>query len=259
MFYHHLNIYRNASDFSQKAKILDITDYLAFIGLALAYLAYCWNMEKDFASLKSILQSSLDEIEALKEWYEGQYPENTFKSPDAYLPNQKHLPITFFALPELVKRGLSEKEGVSERFNKNLSMFLERVASYNSYLEDHRLITTANPILSNKILNLLKPFKNDYNLIKAKVDELKSSNPKLYAIADECFTIKKIMHERLIGTINDKFGLHFLYISVRDDLKNIISNLDERKLFIIKYKWYIFILSTLIFLFIKLFFNLVSY
>lgn len=240
--------------FLQKIKSDDLLTYLAFL---LAYIAYTWSVNRDLDSWKSLFISFKNDLESQKAWLATEYFEETYKDKNSYNPYKIIFPLSFESLPEIIRRGVAELPGISEKFVNELSLFNERIIAFNSALDHIKKVYSSDPVMSEKLkdkLNDLGLDKKDveFDNFKKEIFELKKKE-EIYYLAENIRRLNRIIHVKLIGNKDKKDKLHYLYSEIKKELKNILDNFDRKRPSFIRYKWLLIGLSVPLFLLIEVF------
>jgi hypothetical protein len=238
-------------------RLLNSGDFLTYLALVLAYTAYVWSIDRDLKSWKSLFQSLDADLSYASEWLSNEYFEDTYKDKTSYSPRKIILPLFFESLPEIIRRGVAELPRITEDFVKNLSLFNERVGSFNCLLEQVRKAVSANPILTEKLNREFSKFNlhdnefPDFDEFKKNVQNSAKDGIEIYYLAENIRRLNRVIHVNLIGNYNTKDRLHYLYTYIKTELFEITRSFDNRKPWFVKYKNYLVLTSIPTFIFIE--------
>ena len=231
-------------------------DFLTYLGIVLAYIAYTWSVNRDLDSWKSLFISFKIDLEAQQRWLSTPYREGKYEDKQSYSPKKLVFPLSFESLPEIIRRGADGLPFVPSEVINRLSIFNERITAFNSALKQVQLIVTADPVKTEKLIDLLNEMEIDkekvlFDKFKKKIIDGKKDNELLY-IAENIRRIHKIIHTKLIGDENRSDGLYSLYSKIYPEILNITKNFDEQRPSFIKNKIWIICLSFFLFIAIEL-------
>jgi hypothetical protein len=249
-------------------------DLLTYFTLVVAYIAYTWSVKRDFDSWKSLFSSFEADLESQKKWLGGEYFSKTYEDKDSFNPYKIIYPLSFESLPEIIRRGVAELPWVSKEFIKQLSLFNERIIAFNSLLDHIKKVSSADPVMSEKLKDKLNELGlgNDnieFNEFKKSIHKRvrrmnnekwfcncrnNKKNDEVLYLAESIRRLHRIVHVKLIGNKSEQDKLHYLYSEIKNELKNILSNFDRKRPFLIKYAKYVFVFSLLLFFLIEIFF-----
>jgi len=232
-------------------------DFLKYLALVLAYIAYTWSVNRDFNSWKSLFISFKNDLESQKEWLKNEYFEENYNDQDSFSPKKIIYPLSFESLPEIIRRGVEKLPNISEKFLIQISIFNERVIAFNSLLDQIKKINSANPITTEKLIDKLNDLGiNDRNLnfneFKKQISQLKKEDDTLY-LAENNRRLHRLLHVKLIGNKNKQDKLHFLYSEISKELEKILNNFDSLRPHFVRFKWVYVGISVPVFFFIETF------
>ncbi len=230
-------------------------DFLTFFAVVLAYLAYSKSINDKYESWRSLLLSLKADLESQSAWLSSEYKEETYKDKTAFSPRKIIFPLSFKSLEEIISRGASDFN-FSEKFIKNISIFDERIETFNKLLEQQRLNVTANPVLTHNLVEILDSngacdCATTYDNFFQSIENMKVSQPDCYALAKRIHSINRIIHINIISNEDDESGLHYLYKYLLNEVQNKLSNLEKSKPWHLRYKWPLLILGCVLFILIE--------
>lgn len=235
---------------------IESSDLLTYIALIIAYFTYIWSIDRGLKSWKSLLISFKKDLESQSSWLASEYTKESYKDKNSFSPTKVIYPLSFESLPEIIRRGIAELSAdVSEEFISNLSLFNERIVAFNSVLDNVKSICSSDPITSDRLKDKLNNLGLDkesieYDVFKRNVFKSKKKDIDFY-LAENINRYQKVIHIDLIGNQSKSDSLHYLYTKITADLDGILKNFDKNKPFFVKYKWWFFVISIPIFIFIE--------
>lgn len=230
-------------------------DLLTFGALVLAYFAYSKSIDDKYDSWKSLLLSLKADLDSQSQWLSTEYREESYRDKTAFSPRKIIFPLTFESLQEIIRRGASDFNFSDEFINK-ISIFNERIDTFNKLLEQQRLTVSANSDLTQRTSYILDRigaldaavlYEDFINSFK----KLRDSNPDCYNLAERIFTLNKTIHVDIISNANNKSGLHNIYSYLQKEINTKIDNSQKLKPWYIRFRWAVLIVTIIIFFFVE--------
>lgn len=250
-------------EFVQKIKSQDLLTYLA---LVLAYLAYVWSINRDLNAWQSLFISFKEELNLFGNWLggEGYGSSSEYRDKNSYSPYNIIFPLSFVALPEIIRKGPKEFNWIRKEFSEQLSVFNNRVAAFNSVLDRIKHVCSANPVLSEQLYNKLRKlglkerdedlsFENFIQQIKEMQN--KENELEMAFLADSIRRLNVILHTSLISDKSRSDMLHSGLISIQNEIDLIITKFDDHRPWFVRWQIPIILASLGIFLLIELTLN----
>jgi len=219
---------------------IELQNLLTYIGIILAYLAYSKVIEDKFDSWKSLLQSFWDELNTMHNWIGGEYKENDYDK-NFFNPNKQVFKLTTITAEEITRRGINDINIISKKYRDKLALFIERIAAFNSAIDNVSRISTANPVLSQRLRNklidfgLFNPDVTTTQFEKNISDDTKSKNSDEILLMKQVFSGNKAVHQVLINEIVNEDRLSYLYKYLKEKTDKIIDKLSKKELL----PWYV--------------------
>lgn len=234
-------------------------DLLTYLALLLAYIAYVWSVNRDLDFWKSLLISFKSDLENQKFWLASEYFAETYKDKNSFNPYKIIFPLSFESLPEIIRKGIAEFSWISRKFINRLSLFNERVITFNDLLDHLKKSITADPILSERLKDKLNELGLDkesieFDVLKNKIFDAKKTDEDFY-LAEQVRKFNYIIHVKIISDRNNEDKLYFLYSEISKELDYILKRFDKERPYFIRYKWLFVLASIPVFVFIELFFR----
>lgn len=216
-----------------------ISHLLTFIALVLAYVGFVWSVKKDFDSLYALLLSFQDDLKYAESWLgRDGYTKETYKDKKSFSPVKVIYPLAFESLSEIIRKGVGGSSGITRDFSEKLALFYERIIAFNSILDNQRMISCANPVLTERLqekLNELGIKKDEEELsfesFKKSIEALKEdkNSEELYYFATDVRRTNYNLHVELIANEYNLDRLNYLYKEIRKELDLILLNFRKKQ------------------------------
>lgn len=242
---------------------IESQDLLTYLALVIAYLAYVWSINRDLNAWQSLFLSFKEELNLFGNWLggEGYKSSKEYRDKNSYSPYNIIFPLSFVALPEIIRRGPKEFNWIPKEFSEQLSVFNNRVTAFNSVLDQIRLVCAADPILSEQLYNKLRKFglkESDedisFEAFKQEIKEMQKNKGEqgMASLAEHIRRLNLLAHTGLISDKNRIDMLHSGLTVIQNETDLIIKKFNDHRPWFIKWEVPLLLASFGIFLLIEL-------
>lgn len=231
------------------------TDLLTFLAIILAYLAYRKTIKDKYDSWESLLFSLKADFKSQEAWLSTEYIKENYKDKTAFSPRKIIFPLSFGSVQEIINRGATDI-GFSEEFINKISIFKERVDTFNELLTRQAMMSSTNPYITQKVVDALDKIgacdsSVSYENFISSLESLKNSDQESYNFAKRLHAINTSIHAEIISNKNNEDGLHSLYLFLKEEIENKINNMEKSQPWYIRFNGWILILATIVFVVIE--------
>lgn len=229
------------SIFRNLQPILGKVEYLTTAGVIIATYAYSETVKAKYDSILQNLKTFKAELDKQKDWLKTPYSEN-HEDKLFFSPRKIVYPLFFQSSKNILSQSIFLINSVDDNFYHDVALFNERIDLFNSLLEYHKMVISANPIFSKELYDYLNKLGlNNCSVpfidLKSKLRKKARCSKKLkrfYLFSTEIYRLNNLIHAKIIGADKDPTHLNYLFMRICDTNDKLINRFDKLKPFVLK-------------------------